>query len=183
MLKTVNQSQGFTLVELMVVLFLAAIAAVISSGYIGNWYKHYEFSGFLRSMHSSITLARARAIAVQKPVALSFEESSESFGGMDTRTVDKKWNDTSTKDYYQVAFQWSKKTTTDGQDFYSITPDTPDPVDPTVVRIWFDRRGLAVVSNVDRSPKQYEFTIKGNALKKTVALGVTEMGRIIHPAD
>jgi len=161
--RSVSNDRGFTLAELMVVLFLAAVAAVIAERFMGNWYKAYEFSGFVRAIDTALMTARGRAIATQKPVRLiltAWNQSDWDNAGNstaikalgstdfalknDTRDTDtpstpSPWNNTGTKDFYRLVLLWSNKQWKVSEPYYEIQvhipsdPDCPTPPPPRPV--------------------------------------------------
>lgn len=159
MTRSVSNDRGFTLAELMVVLFLAAVAAVIAERFMGNWYKAYEFGGFVRAIDTALMTARARAIAVRRPVRLILTEwcpsewdnssncveirepgSSDYLLKNDTRVTCEAWNeddDPNTsddeRDFYRLVLLWAKKQwkgVTPYKPYYEIeVTSTADPRD------------------------------------------------------
>jgi len=67
-----RSSSGFTILEIVVV--LAVMALALSLGYysMGDWRARGKYSGIISGVRNAIQLARARAIARQKPVVLQF---------------------------------------------------------------------------------------------------------------
>jgi prepilin-type N-terminal cleavage/methylation domain-containing protein len=71
-------SYGFTVVELIVVLVLIAIATIIGMQMAGDWTTSYQFDSFNLGLQAAVETARANAMALQKSVKLSMREAGDS---------------------------------------------------------------------------------------------------------
>jgi type IV fimbrial biogenesis protein FimT len=68
-MKTRTQN-GFTLMELMVVLAIAGVMATIAVPNIQNFLKNNKMTGVANDMLTALTVARSESIKLQQPVAL-----------------------------------------------------------------------------------------------------------------
>ena len=64
------RSHGFTVIELMVVMFLLIVLMALGAMYSLTYYDEYRFSSAARNLHNAILLARIRAIQGQSTVWL-----------------------------------------------------------------------------------------------------------------
>ncbi len=79
-----SRSPGFTVVEMMIVLFLLIILTALGAMYSLTYYDEYRFSSAARKLHNAILLARIRAIQGQSTVWLIPRPAGQANGGWAT---------------------------------------------------------------------------------------------------
>jgi len=67
-----RSSSGFTILEIVAVLAVMALALSLGFYSMGDWRARGKFTGTINGVRNAIQLTRARAIARQKPVVLQF---------------------------------------------------------------------------------------------------------------
>ena len=69
------KASGFTLIELMVVLAILAMAAGFSAPHLQKWMRSYRLKGAVMDLHSNMQLAKANAVKENRPWLLQFDAS------------------------------------------------------------------------------------------------------------
>jgi prepilin-type N-terminal cleavage/methylation domain-containing protein len=68
---SLRSESGFTLVELMVVVSIVAIAFAIGGGAYGQWYPRYQIRSAATSLHYNLSLARMAAMKQNTTINIS----------------------------------------------------------------------------------------------------------------
>ncbi len=76
----VRSSAGFTLIELMVVVFLAAVLAAMAVPSFAQWRQSLEYREAARNIVSQLREARSRAIAANREHRVEFEPAAGRYG-------------------------------------------------------------------------------------------------------
>ena len=69
------KTSGFTLIELMVVLAILAMASGFSVPHLQKWMRSYRLKGAVMDLHSNMQLAKANAVKENRPWLLQFDAS------------------------------------------------------------------------------------------------------------
>ena len=69
------KASGFTLIELMVVLAILAMAASFTAPHLQKWMRSYRLKGAVMDLHSNMQLAKANAVKENRPWLLQFDAS------------------------------------------------------------------------------------------------------------
>jgi prepilin-type N-terminal cleavage/methylation domain-containing protein len=154
-----RDNRGMTLTELMVVITLVGIVAAAAGLFAKNWRTDHSYMQFVRGFDTAVRTARARAVALQKPVVLKCAASDTVKGfGMQKGA----WKPSATnRSYYELPFNWTRGA-------YNVD----------VSEIWFDGRGFAVLSN---KTTKTSYTIKLSSPVSNLAnieLTVTPVGHV-----
>jgi prepilin-type N-terminal cleavage/methylation domain-containing protein len=167
-------ARGFTLTELMVVLFLAAVGIVLATLFYSGNVDRYRFEAFSRNVMSAVKTARAQAIALQKPVVLRFERSSgikdfnieprkktgctgNTAEGWFTAGADNKFGTAddlcvaagTANSRFELVFQYPEKKNSAGKYFYVICADSACQSTTQSPAISFDGRGFCINLTVE----------------------------------
>ncbi len=155
---------GFTITELLVVLFLVGIALIASASLWTRWRDSYKFQGLVKELLTTISLARARAIAVQNPLELKFMKDSV------------------TKDYYvndkgsSLEFHYLNAKTEDNKPYFTIS------ILP-LSSIRFNARGFAVGSDgVTKTTYLVDVSSAARLAPPAVRITVNPLGRVTYEA-
>ncbi|MFC1835329.1 Tfp pilus assembly protein FimT/FimU [Thermodesulfobacteriota bacterium] len=154
-----GRCKGFTLLELIVVIFVIAVATLLSAMMVGKWSAQTKFSGFIRSFRNAVILTRARAIARQKPVFMRITPVNESLwdNKEDYEVAEVKETDPSKLLYkddsiggdekYWLEFRFVDRKTPKGISQYKVWVYHGDPKTKALDahrQVRFDARGYAV---------------------------------------
>ncbi len=71
--------KGVTLVELVVVLAIIAIAAVLTIPNIGAWIPKYRLSSATRDIVSAMRSAQMKAVSTNTPYRVTFDDADQSY--------------------------------------------------------------------------------------------------------
>jgi prepilin-type N-terminal cleavage/methylation domain-containing protein len=97
-----KREQGFSLLELMVIIGILSILAGIAVPGIARWYPNYRLMGAARDLYSNLQLAKSGAIKDRAEWAVRFTSASsyEVWSARDPDSPDQNtgWNSFSTSD-------------------------------------------------------------------------------------
>lgn len=187
--KNTNRN-GWTVVELMVVVFVASIGAAMAVSIGLSQVKSARSSSLIRGMHNSIAMVRARAMALQKHVPLSvISDTKANSDSIITGKAGSGWatdyqiftkKDTSGSDpTYEVYFIYRDRTTSDGKHYYNVVLDNGGES-----KIWFGPKGLAKIKNGADYNYVSDCKIKfsgygfGISSSDPIVMEVTPLGRV-----
>jgi prepilin-type N-terminal cleavage/methylation domain-containing protein len=69
------KASGFTLIELMIVFAILAMAAGLSAPHVQKWMRSYRLKGAVMDLHANMQLAKASAVKGNRPWLLQFDAS------------------------------------------------------------------------------------------------------------
>lgn len=177
---------GWTIVELMVVLFVAGIASVIALTYVSHTVTRARASSLIRGVHNAVAKTRSQAIARQKHVALKLQPDSASSSDTMVQEVTSGWGTDfivyspagATDD--MVYFVYKDRRTGDGDPYYTMVLDNGG---QDVV--YFGPRGLAWTQQASGTYKHVtncEINIAGHAYGLSsggsIKMEITPLGKI-----
>lgn len=80
-----RRSDGFSLLELLVVMVLVAATGVLAAGMLGGGFARMELRGSVRDVGAQLKYARARALASGEPQTFSIDPAARRWQGPDGR--------------------------------------------------------------------------------------------------
>ncbi len=180
---------GWTIVELMVVLFVASIGMAMAISIGLSQVKGARSSSIIRGMHNSIAMVRARAMALQRHVPLTVISDTQAISSsIITGKAGSGWatdyqiftQKVSTSDpTYEVYFIYRDRITSDGKHYYNVVLDNGGESS-----IWFGPKGLAKIKSGGDYNYVNNCTIKfsgygfGISSSDPIVMEVTPLGRV-----
>jgi len=83
---------GFTLVELIIVIALLGIALAIAAPSFGNYLERHNLRAAARAISSDIFLTRARAVSENKQYRMTFDQADNSYCVLKRNEDDTAWD-------------------------------------------------------------------------------------------
>jgi Tfp pilus assembly protein FimT len=191
-------SGGYTVLEIVAVLFIFLVALAIGFYSMGDWRGQNRFHGVVGGFKQAVTLTRARAIARQKPVILQMVKPyarsnwkhSENYLIQERTAGDGKkptdTNPSADKQYWLEFLFVDEKTSTGGSDYLFFLNAVP--IDSTLNyanmdpnsrgQVCFNARGYNISPVSGGAPMSLQADFQTNALKRHLSVTISPLGEI-----
>lgn len=189
-----RSSRGFTILEVVAVMAVMALATGLGSYYLGDWRARGQFNGIVNGMRNAIHLTRSRAIARQKPVVLQIAKpvSRDAWKHSENYVVVERSEPTDPDGrFYWIEFQYVWEREKDGTPYYMFLvgdPSAPELIDSSLNysdadgmnrgQVCFNGRGYAVSPTSTSVPRSFVVDVLSDHLKRKVRLNVSPLGQV-----
>jgi len=189
-----RSTRGFTIIELVAVMAVMALAMGIGAYSMGDWRARGNFTGIVNGMRNAINLTRARAIARQKPVILQVEKPvpRDQWKHSENYLVTEKSDPADPNGrFYWIEFTFVQEINPGGTPYYVFL--VGDPAMPLIIdsslnylnsnamdrgQICFSGRGYAVSPTSTSVPRTFAVEVYSQPLKRRLRMNVSPVGQV-----